>query len=137
MSDEVKKEKLFADLSPEEKKEVRRKREVFKALHDFFQDFDIYEAEGKLGALQGSLQTAAENLTKKLKVSELDFESKDEELLKIVDFLKQDSIYDSIIFVQALANACQYHRYQKTKDWKIKDLDIALLEDEELKDKTS
>jgi hypothetical protein len=119
---EVKKE-----LSPEEVAQLASQRAVFRRLHDYFADTDIYQAEGNLGALEGLLNSKFMELAAKTKVADLGITADDELTKNALAIFEGLSVQDAITYVRALVNATTNERYNKTKSWTVKELGITLL----------
>jgi hypothetical protein len=115
------------ELTEEEKAELERKREVFRTLHDYFLDTDIYGTEGMLGAMEGLLDKALQGYQHKLKVSDVDVETEDVKIKEVAELLKDCTLSEAVSYCRALYNALYQHRYQKTKEMTIRDLEIKLL----------
>lgn len=114
-------------LTPLEKSVLEARRKIFRKLHDFFLEADIYEAEGKLGVIVGTLNVELEKLAKKYHIWEIDFEKPDQDFKDVMEILKDCTLEEATTYAAALQRAIEHERYQQTKAWKLKDLKITLL----------
>ncbi len=114
-------------LSRKEKAEVEKNRQQFRAIHDAISELDIYEAEAVLGMVSGSVVNAYQNYQEKVGLKELVLAGIDEKAQRIVDICSDLDVQRVLTYTNALHNAINRHKYVKTKDWTVKDLDIELL----------
>jgi hypothetical protein len=117
-------------LSPEEEAVLEKKRSVFRKLHEYFLDAEIYSVSPDTSATSALIEAAFEKLQKEVFVSslKLSVDGKDMEKLKeLLDIFSETTVNDALDFLRVLGNAVDHERIQKTKDWKVKDLEITIL----------
>lgn len=115
------------ELSPEEKADLEKNRLQFRTMHDAIADLDIYEAEAVLGMITGSITNAYQNYQANVEVSVLELGEIDEKAQRVVDLVKELDVQRVLVYTNALHNAINQHKYVKTKNWTVKELDIELL----------
>ncbi len=121
-------ERKFEDLSSEEQAEVKRKRSVFKDLHDNFQDKEIYDVEGKLGIMEVCIKQSFEKMMPLLRISDLKFPDADDDFMTAMNLLKDHTVFDALDAIKHLVNGMQFERYTQTKNLTLKDLNLTIYE---------
>jgi len=114
-------------LSPEEKADLEKKRTQFRKLHDLLAEEDLLATETFLGVLEGAIASSFQALESKVKVEELVITVQNDMMIKAVQILKTLSVQEAVTFTRVLYNKMKGHTMEKTKDWKLKDLEIELL----------
>jgi len=114
-------------LSPEEKADLEKKRTQFRKLHDLLAEEDLLATETFLGVLEGAIASSFQALESKVKVEELVITVQNDMMIKAVQILKTLSAQEAVTFTRVLYNKMKGHTMEKTKDWKLKDLEIELL----------
>ena len=110
-------------------KEVKAKRQTFKALHHLIKNLDIYEGQSFADAFRMTIESQYEEHKKKIGVKGLMSKVKvdDDTIKEALKITEKLTVEEAIGYSQVLKNAIEHHKYQKTKDWKVKDLKIKLL----------
>lgn len=121
-------ERKFEDLSSDEQAEVKRKRSVFKELHDNFQDKEIYDVEGKLGIMEVCIKQSFEKMMPLLRISDLKFPDADDDFMTAMNLLKDHTVFDALDAIKHLVNGMQFERYTQTKNLTLKDLNLTIYE---------
>ena len=125
---EPEKSKDELDLAgSKEQVELTKKRKIFKELHDCFLGNDIYTATGQLGAVEGAIEGTFFELQNKTKIKEIGIKTEDEKIKYVLDVLKGCTASEAVTYCRAMKNAIDQHRYLKTKDLKVEELEIKLL----------
>jgi len=114
-------------LSPEEKADLEKKRTQFRKLHDLLAEEDLLATETFLGVLEGAIASSFQALESKVKVEELVITVQNDMMIKAIQILKTLSVQEAVTFTRVLYNKMKGHTMEKTKDWKLKDLEIELL----------
>lgn len=114
-------------LSPKEKVVLEKNRKQFRAIHDALASLDIYEAEAVLGLVTGSVSNAYQMFQDRVQVKELKMAKTDGVAGEILTICNDLDVQRVLAYSEALHNAINRHKYVKTKDWTVKDLDIELL----------
>lgn|SRR5574343_39238 len=115
------------ELTPEEKVRLEKQRKVFKNLHDVFTETGIFDAEGQLGQAIQEINAKFQKLESTMTVRELSVSPKDDKLKLIIDTLSECTLSDATAYCDVMINAISHHKFWKTKEWKVKDLEIKLL----------
>lgn len=125
--------KELVKLSPEDEAVLAKKRVTFRALKEVFDEEDIYSFQAVVDGFRAVVNGAYEAYQHKVLMPDLHLQSKstDEKITaqvdRLLETLKETSVWDTLNYLQALCNAVDHETYEKTKDWKVKDLDITLL----------
>jgi len=114
-------------LSPEEKADLEKKRTQFRKLHDLLAEEDLLATETFLGVLEGAIASSFQALESKVKVEELVITVQNDMMIEAIQILKTLSVQEAVTFTRVLYNKMKGHTMEKTKDWKLKDLEIELL----------
>lgn len=114
-------------LSPEEQADLEKKRALFRSFHDLMADQDIYEAESVLGVITGAVTEEFDRLQDETKMNVLKVKSDNELITKFMELFTDSTVREALVYTTAMNNAVQQHKYIKTKEWTVGDLDIKLL----------
>ena len=98
-------------------------------MYQEFKDNNIYDAEGQLGVITGVLNGMWERHQKIVKTKEVERGSDlDAKIVRVLDLVNDLPMNEAMGFISAMANAIQVHRYEKTKQMTVGDLEIILLD---------
>jgi len=115
-------------LSPEEAADLERRRKVFRSIHETFTDLDTYEAEGQLTNLVSYVEANWQAHQSKVKVSDSMAKINESELgQKVYELVKDSTVEETVVYLNALNNAIKTERFNKTKTLTVKDIGIKLL----------
>lgn len=117
-------------LSPEEEAVLESKRQVFRKLHNLFKDDQAIYVGADMDAVIAAVMHTYEGHSKKVKISDLEFNPEaggNDKLKELMEILNESTVYEALNFCEVLKNAVDHETRQRTKDWKVSDLDITLL----------
>ena len=127
----VEPQKQISDLSQSEKDDLRSKRKIFNDLYSCFSENELIDAEIELTELDAMITGLFMSMDTKVKVKDLEVppipEEKKDKITYVLSLLNDLSISEACTYLRGLQNSIEHHKRIKTKDWKIKELDIVLL----------
>lgn len=115
-------------LSPKEEADLKKKRQIFRNLHDCFAQDEVFDAEAGLSELEGMIEGKFFTLQEKTKINDLDLaDNITEEKQKLLEVLGECTVAEGMDFVRALRNGIDQHKYKHLKNLTVKGLNIKLL----------
>jgi len=114
-------------LSPLEEADLKKRRAQFKAVYSCFELNGIYDAEQQLSNLEVLVETSFHEQQNKLLVKNLNIKTNDDKEKMVIDIVKDLTVSEAVSYFRALLNAIDHHKFNKTKDIKVEDLEIKLL----------
>jgi len=117
-------------LTPEEQEKLEARRKVFRKLYEDIAELDTYEAEVKLIQISSEIEASWSFHQSKVNVGDVesvDMNGNKLPMTPLRELVKDTSVSEALAYFVALGNAIKAHRYQETKDIKVKDLGIKLL----------
>jgi hypothetical protein len=116
-------------LSPKEEADLKKKRAIFRELHDCFAQDEVFDAEIGLSELEGLITGMFQVWQDKIKVKDLELSKEVTEQKKyVLDVLSECTVSEAVTYTRALRTGIDQHKYQKLKGTKVKGLKIKLLD---------
>lgn len=123
----MKKKPEVKKLTPEEQRLLEKRRQTFRELHNSFTETPIDDADEQLRLALEAITVDFSKIQDTLTVKKLGTRTKNEKIDLILDILKNQTLSEASAYINAMINAITQHKFLKTKDLTVKELEIKLL----------